>query len=103
MKNPNVGEYGIAYDLNVNYDISAATSLQLVITRPDESKITGVPTVGLVPLVTEDEGTFAAKQYCTYLFKDGDLNQAGDYLVRLVYTDATKRLISDPTAFSVNP
>jgi hypothetical protein len=103
MKNINVGEYGIAYDLNVNYDLSAATSLVLSITRPDGTKITGAPIAGLVPLVTEDEGTFAAKQYCTYLFKDGDLTLPGDYLVRLIYTDSTKRLISDPTAFTVNP
>lgn len=98
----NVGEYGVAYDLNVNYDLSAATTLQLAISRPDGTMITGVPVVGLVPLVT-DQGTFAAKQYCTYVFKDGDLNQAGDYVARLTYTDATKRLISDPTAFTVSP
>lgn len=102
MNNPNVGEYGIAYDLNVNYDISAATSLELAITRPDGTKITGTPVVGQASLVTE-EGTFAAKQYCTYLFKDGDLTVPGDYLVRLIYTDSTKRLISDPTSFAVNP
>lgn len=101
--NMNVGEYGIAFNLNVNFDLSAATALQLAITRPDETKITGVPTVGQVQLVTDDMGTFAAKQYCTYLFKDGDLNVPGDYLVRLIYTDSTKRLISDPTSFSVHP
>lgn len=101
--NMNVGEYGIAFNLNVNFDLSAATALQLAITRPDESKITGVPVVGQVPLVTDDLGTFAPKQYCTYLFKDGDLSVPGDYLVRLIFTDATKRLISDPTSFFVNP
>ena len=102
-KTLNVGEYGAAYDLLVNYDLSAAMSLQLVITRPDGTKITGAPAVGLVDLVTEELGTFPAKQYCTYVYKDGDLNQAGDYVARLTYTDATKRLISDPTAFTVSP
>lgn len=99
----NVGEYGVAYDLNVNYDISAATSLQLVITRPDGTKITGTPTVGQVALVTDGQGTFAAKQYCTYVFQVGDLSQAGDYVARLTYTDSTKRLVSDPTSFTVSP
>jgi hypothetical protein len=103
MMNPNVGEYGIRFDLNANYDLSPATSLELVITRPDGSKVSGAPDVGQVPLVTADYGTFSAAQYCTYLFKDGDLNQAGDYLARLTYTDAAKRLISEPVSFTVNP
>jgi hypothetical protein len=99
----NVGEYGLVFNLNVNFDISAATSLQLAITRPDGTAIAGVPTVGLVDLVTSDSGTFLAKQYCGYTFQNGDLNQTGDYLARLTYTDATKRLISDPTSFTVSP
>lgn len=103
MKTPNVGEYGIAYDLNLNYDITAATSLQMVITRPDSTKITGVPSVGLVDLATPDQGTFSAKQYCTYLFQNGDLTVPGTYLARVTYTDSTKRLISDPTSFDVYP
>jgi hypothetical protein len=99
----NVGEYGLALNLNVNYDISAATALQLAITRPDGTLVTGVPTVGLVDLVTGDDGTYPAKQYCTYKLVSGDLNQAGTYTTRLTYTDATKRLISDPTSFTVSP
>jgi len=98
----NVGEFGIAFDLNVNYDLSAASSLQIAIVRPDGTTITGAPVTGQVPLVT-DQGTFLAKQYCTYVFKDGDLNQVGDYTARLTYNDSTKRLISDPTSFSVSP
>lgn len=98
----NVGEYGLVLNLNVNFDISAATSLQMAITRPDGTAIAGVPTVGLVDLVTDD-GTFPAKQYCKYTFVNGDLNQAGDYIVRVTYNDATKRLISDPTSFTVSP
>ena len=39
----NVGEYGIALNFNVNYDVSAATSLALNITRPDGTLITGTP------------------------------------------------------------
>jgi len=101
--NPNVGEYGIAYDVNTNYDMSAATSVVMDITRPDGSKIAAPAAVGLVDLATADMGTFAAKKYCTYVFKDGDLNQPGDYRVRVVYTDSTKRLIADPVAFTVNP
>jgi hypothetical protein len=99
----NVGEYGLVFNLNVNFDISTATSLQLAITRPDGTTINTVPTAGLVDLVTPDQGTFLAKQYCKYAFANGDLNQAGEYLARLTYQDATKRLISDPTSFTVSP
>lgn len=99
----NVGEFGLAFNLSVAFDLSTATSLELAITRPDSTQFTGVPTVGQAPLVTDDLGTFEAKKYCTYLFKDSDLTLPGDYLVRLIYRDATKRLVSDPTAFSVNP
>lgn len=99
----NVGEYGLVLNVNVNFDISAATSLQLVITRPDGTTITGTPTVGAVDLVTDDDGTYLANQYCSYTFIAGDLNQAGDYTARVTYTDASKHLISDPTSFTVSP
>jgi hypothetical protein len=103
MKSPNVGEYGIAFDLNLNYDLSAATSLQIAITRPDGTKITGTPTVGQVDLATPDQGIFPARQYCTYLFAQGDLNQVGTYSARVTYTDSTKRLTSPPVGFTVDP
>jgi hypothetical protein len=98
----NVGEYGLVFNLNVNFDISGATTLQLAITRPDNTTITAMPTVGSVDLVTTDSGTFLAHKYCIYTFATGDLNQAGTYTARLTYTDSTKRLISDPTTFTVS-
>lgn len=104
--NVNVGEYGIALNLNVNYNISAFTSLELDITRPDGTIITranGPVTVGTVALVTDDAGTFAANQYAIYLIQTGDLTKSGTYYVRLVYIDATKRLVSDVTTFEVQP
>lgn len=103
--NINVGEYGIALNLNVNYGITNFVTLQLDITRPDGTLITrtsGVTTPN-VPLVTTDAGTFAAGQYAVYLFQVGDLTVPGTYRVRLTYTDANKRLISDVTTFDVQP
>lgn len=102
----NAGEYGIAFNLNVNYDISGFTTLSLAFTRPDGTSFTGtgadvsVPTVALV---TTDQGTFAAKQYCVYVFKANDISAAGSYTVRLTYTDASKSLKSDKATFTVNP
>lgn len=102
----NVGEYGISFNLNVNYDISGFSTLSLAFTRPDGTTFTaanGPVTVPSVPLATTDQGTFAANQYVKYAFAASDLTKAGPYTVRLTYTDATKRLISDITSFSVSP
>lgn len=101
----NVGEYGIVHNLNVNYDISGFTALSQVYTRPDATTFTrtnGDVTVPATPLVTTDMGTFAANKYSKYTFQLGDLSVAGTYSVRLTYTDATKRLISDITTFTVS-
>lgn len=98
----NVGEYGISFNLNVNYDISAATALSLAITRPDGTTITGTPTAGAVDLVTP-LGTFPAHQYAAYVFAQGDLTVPGTYSARLTYTDSNKRLKTPPVAFTVNP
>lgn len=100
----NVGEYGIAFNLNVGYDISGNSALSLVFTRPDASTFTATKpavSVGNTPISTTS-GPFAANQYSVYLFKDGDLTVPGTYGVRLQYTDATKHLVSDPVTFTVN-
>jgi hypothetical protein len=101
----NVGEYGLSLNVNVNYTLTGFTTLTLDITRPSGSAIsrTGADvTAPAVALVTPDMGTFAASQYAKYIIKTGDLTEAGEYTVRLTYTDASKRLISDSTSFTVN-
>ena len=98
----NVGEYGLSFNLHVSYDLSPG-ALVMVFSRPDNTVFSGIPLVGMADLTTPDQGTFPAKMYATYTFKDGDLNQPGEYRVRLTYTDASKRLISDVTSFDVYP
>lgn len=101
----NVGEWGITYNFNQNFNISGFTILSLVITRPDETTITRtnpLVSVGTIPLVT-DEGTFAANEYAVYVFAVGDLTVAGDYISRLSYTDGSKHLVGDAVSFTVNP
>lgn len=101
----NVGEYGITFNFNQNFTLTGFTSLSLAITRPDGTVLTKVSpavSVGATPLVTPADGTYAAGQYSTYTFAAGDLSVAGDYKVRLTYTDASKLLISDPAVFTVN-
>lgn len=101
----NVNEYGIAFNLNVGFNISGNQALSLAFTRPGGSTFTATKpavSVGASPISTTS-GPFAANEYCVYIFKDGDLTEAGTYTVRLTYTDATKRLISDAVTFTVNP
>lgn len=103
---PNVGEWGIAYNLNANYNMIAATGLSMAFTRPDGSSFTRTGsdvTAPATPLVTDDMGTFAASEYAKYVFKAGDLTMQGLYTVRLTYDDATKHLVSDFADFTVNP
>lgn len=97
----NVGEYGIALNLNVNYDLSKATSLAISFIRPDDTVFVGIPTAPDTPVTAPGLGTFLASQYAQYIFEDGDLPIAGEYRVRLTYVDATKRLVSDITSFEV--
>lgn len=99
----NVGEYGIALNVNVNFDLSGATSLLLSFIRPDDSSFVGTPTAPATELATPDQGTFAARQYARYVFKDGDLTVPGTYRTRLTYVDPSKRLVSDVTTFDVSP
>lgn len=100
----NVGEYGIVYNLNVNFDISGFTSLSLTFTKPDLTTFTvtnPLVSVGTVSIFTS-QGIFSPNQYATYKFALGDISLPGTYSARLTYVDASKRLISDANNFVVN-
>ena len=99
-----VGEYGIPFRLGVNYDLSAATSLTLVFTKPDRSTLSVTNpdvSVGSLPINT-NVGNFAANTYVTYTFQSGDVDQHGQWSVRLTYEDASpKRLYSKISHFTI--
>lgn len=99
----NVGEYGLAYRLNVSYDMSSNTSLSFEFVRPDKSVIVRDGVLGTAALVTEEYGTFPANQYASYVFADGDLTLPGKYTARLIYNSPGKRLKSDIDGFMVLP
>lgn len=105
MTTINVGEHGIALSLGLFYNIAANTALGITLIRPDLTLVdrpTAFVVVGTTPLATEF-GTFAANEYGVYLIQPGDLTIAGTYMARLTYTDANKRLVSDPAGFVVSP
>ena len=101
----NVGEYGIALNVLVSYNIAGFTSLGMEFTRPNNTAFVAAKpqvSVGSAPLSTPF-GTFAANQYASYTFADGDLTVPGIYSVRVTCTDATKHLVSDAVTFTINP
>ena len=100
----NAGEYGIAFVMNVGFNLSANTNLMLVFTRPDKSVLTvqkPYVSLGTAPLTTPD-GVFAANQYVAYLTAPGDFDLPGQYQVRLDYFTTTSKLISNIQAFTVD-
>lgn len=97
----NVGEYGVVFAFDASFDMSAKTSLSLALTKPDGTVLTKTPTLGTIPLVTT-LGTFAANEYVTYTFINGDVNQAGIWCAQLTYNDASQHLISDFGHFTVD-
>ena len=104
----NANEYGVIFRFSTGYDMSGFTGLSLTFTKPDASTLTvtnlssSPVTLGSINVATT-LGTFASHQYVNYTFAAGDINQAGTYTVRLTYTDSTKKLISDPATFTINP
>lgn len=99
----NVSEYGLACNLNVNFDLSTATSLTMSFTRPDGTVFTGAAIAPGTPATSPNQGTFSANKYARYIFKESDLTVAGEYIVRLMYLDSSKRIFSEPTSFMVYP
>lgn len=99
----NVNEYGILLQFGVSFDLSANTSLSFTFTKPDNTTLTKTGTLGTVTITTT-LGTFSANTYATYRFISGDVDQAGDWSVRLTYLDASPaRLISTIGVFTVGP
>ena len=99
----NAGEYGIAFLLNVAFDLSLNTNLTLVFTKPDKTVLTvSSPYVALVPkTITTPDGNFQPSKYVAYITAPGDVDQVGDYQVRLDYFTNTTKLISNITSFTV--
>lgn len=98
----NAGEYGRVLNFGTQFDMSAYTSLAIVFTRPDGTLISPSASLG-ASAITAPSGSFLPYQYCTYIFANGDINQAGTYTARVSYTDATKRLLSPLVRFNVQP
>ena len=106
-----VGEYGKRLILDTGYDVSAATALGIELTKPDGTTVSYVDadgvTAGNVDTTAEDEKgrqfSLAAYKYIYRDWESGDLDQAGAWKARAIYTDGGKSLRSKWISFSVNP
>lgn len=99
----NVNEYGVMLQFCVSFDMSAYTDLTFVFTKPDLTTFSVPAALGTLT-VTTPLGIFTGNTYATYIFVDGDVDQEGDWEVRLIYDDATPaHLISTIGRFTVYP
>jgi len=95
-------EFGIQFVMGTGFDMSAQTGLQFTFLKPDAStKITVPGTLGTTELVTS-AGTFAANTWASYIFADGDLDQAGIWKAELRFQDGSpSQLFSTIAEFEV--
>ncbi len=89
-----VGESGKLYGYNTNLDLSSNTSLSLVFTAPDGSKITidpsriSAPAVDGIFDVNGTPTTFLANQYMQFITLSTDFLTSGGWYVCGTYTNA---------------
>lgn len=98
----NAGEFGRVLNFATQFDMSAATSLSIVFTKPNGTTISPTAVIGIASLQAPTS-TFLPYQYVSYTFANGDLDQSGTYTARVSYTDASKHLLSPLVRFNVQP
>ena len=97
-----VGEYGFTVRLNASFDLTAATALQINVTRPDSSTTTFIPTRGTSLFLTQSAGVFQANEYVEYVALVGDFASAGDFILSLQADfGPSQRLISSDVILPV--
>lgn len=109
--NINAGDYGIAFLFFTGFGMANFTKLSITFTPPNDAAPFTVssPNVTLgtntiAAVVNGQAVSFLANQYVSYVFKSGDVTQAGQWSARVTYDDATPlHLISAPGPFTVNP
>lgn len=99
----NVNEFGITLQFGVSFDMSGYDTLSFTFTKPSGEFLTVTGSLGTIQITTT-EGIFAANTYATYRFVDGDIDETGEWSVRLTYTDLSPaRLISSIGLFTIEP
>ncbi|NIA67779.1 hypothetical protein HBA54_04175 [Pelagibius litoralis] len=97
----NLNEYGVIFRHGVGFDLSSNTALSITFTKPSGATLTvSNPSVTAPASIG---GSFSANEYFSYVFADGNVDEAGEWSVRATYTDGSKQLISDAVTFIINP
>lgn len=104
------GSIGVPLRISTGFDMSGFTSLTMVITKPDGTKLTktsgaGEVTAPSVPLVNDpDLGNLPANVYLEYINAVDDYTEAGvdTWKVCGIFVSATQTLPISPAAFTVS-
>ena len=103
-----IGETGVTFRVNANFDMSSNTELTIVFVKPDNTKVTKVKsdgvTLGASDVVDDDLGTLTANEYMEYETED-IFDIAGTWRVYGIYTDTAEEpddyFIGDTSSFEV--
>lgn len=97
-----VGEIGKVQNLITGFNLSGATVLSVILTRPDGTTIT--KTGSCVTAPNTEAPPLVANQYIRYTTEAGDIDVDGTWQICGVYEDATpKKYYSDDATFEVSP
>ncbi len=100
----NKNEYGVGFAFSTAFNMSSFTTIEIQFDKPDGTQLSVFSPSVTVPNtdLPTTLGTFLANKYAFYVFQNGDVDQAGLWTARVVYTDATpSHLISDVASFSI--
>lgn len=103
-----VGEVGKAFRYRTDYDMSGSTGLTLNFTKPDgttlqKTEASANPVTAPATPLTNDPyiGTVAASEYMEFTTVAADFDQAGEWSVCGIYTDATRTYHGASATFTV--
>ena len=103
MANININEYGQIIRINLDEDISAYTSLKIILQpKIGETVESESPTLGLSNVI-EDDKAYLKNEYIEYTTQNGDITEAGLWRAKAEVTFADRKLISDYKLFTVLP
>ena len=97
----NVGEWGSTINVATGFNMSGYTTLQLQFLMPGYVTKTVAATLGTTTFTDAAGNVFTANQYVLYKTLSGDINAAGTWQVKVLYTDAVQYLPSTYVAFTV--
>lgn len=98
----NVNEYGSTLYLSTGFNMASYTQLQVQFQRPDGTTFTRPAVLGTTTFTDPVSGiTFTANEYAKYITQTGDINQAGAWFVKVIYTDPVQYLPSNYSGFAV--